>query len=59
MITFDEWIKKMGAGASVPYVGQKPGEGSWQGAPGKGKLKSIEGEIPPPKHEKPRLKKLP
>lgn len=34
-ITFKEWLKlkEIGAGAGVPYVGQKAGEGSWQGSP--------------------------
>jgi len=43
MIKFSEWMKirETGAGVGVPYVGQDPGEGSWQGAAGGGKLSSV------------------
>lgn len=46
MITFREWLKIREAGAGVPFVGQSPGEGSWQGAAGGGKLSSV-GDVKP------------
>jgi len=58
MIKFSEWmkLKEMGAGAGVPYVGQSPGEGSWQGAAGGGKLSSV-GDVKIKKKKKRRKKK--
>lgn len=42
--SFREWlsVREMGAGASVPYVGQSAGCcGTWQGAAGGGELSSV------------------
>jgi len=46
MITFLQWLKLREAGVGVPYVGQKPGQGTWQGAAGGGKLSSV-GDVKP------------
>jgi hypothetical protein len=41
MKTWKQWLKEAGAG--VPYIGQDPGgaAGAWQGAPSKGKIRSV------------------
>lgn len=52
---FKQWfLKEIGAGVGVPYVGQAPDKGhemSWQGAPSGGKLHSAGGDVPM-KHSK-------
>jgi len=56
MKTFLQWLKIREAGAAVPYVGQSPGQGSWQGAAGGGKLSSVGDVLPLNKHHKKKKK---
>lgn len=56
MITFTQWLKIREAGCGVPYVGQRPGQGTWQGAAGKGKMSSV-GDVLPLNPSKKKHKK--